>query len=214
MLIAIDGTAASGKGTLGKLLSKKLNIPYLDTGLLYRKIAFVYVKKSPEINSLKNLNLPLLYDILDKVNFEDLNPESLKGELYGMYASKIAKFVKVRKKLKSIQIDFSNQMLEEKGGCILDGRDIGTVIIPNAQYKFFVDATLEIRAKRRYEQLINTSEPINYKDILKNLKKRDNSDMNRLNSPLKPAFDAVYIDSSSITPEIVAKIALTYIKKI
>ena len=117
MNIAIDGTAASGKGTLGKRLSDILNLPYLDTGLLYRKTAFLYIN-SPKVNITEKLNIKLLYNILQENSFSDLDDENLQNELYGMYASKVAKFSVVRDKLREIQTNFSNKMSKDKGGCI------------------------------------------------------------------------------------------------
>ena len=212
MKIAIDGTAASGKGTLGKRLSTILNLPYLDTGLLYRKTASLYLN-NPNVNIKESLNIKILDKIIQETNFNDLDAKSLQNELYGIYASKIAKFQIVRNKLKEIQINFSNQMLNDRSGCILDGRDIGTNILPNANYKFFIDANLEVRAKRRYEQLLSSSNTVDYNDILLNLKKRDGNDKYRSNSPLKPAKDAICIDTTSILPDNVVSIALSYIKK-
>ena len=212
MKIAIDGTAASGKGTLGKRLSKILNLPYLDTGLLYRKTAFLYLN-SPKVDIKENLNVKILDKIIRETSFDDLDVKSLQNELYGIYASKIAKLPNVRNKLKEIQTNVSNQMLNDSGGCILDGRDIGTNIMPNADYKFFIDANVEVRAKRRYYQLLSSSNAVDYNYILLNLKKRDGNDKYRLNSPLKPAKDAICIDTTSILPDNVVSIALSYIKK-
>ena len=159
------------------------------------------------------MNIKILDKIIQETNFNDLDAKSLQNELYGIYASKIAKFQIVRNKLKEIQINFSNQMLNDRSGCILDGRDIGTNILPNANYKFFIDANLEVRAKRRYEQLLSSSNTVDYNDILLNLKKRDGNDKYRSNSPLKPAKDAICIDTTSILPDNVVSIALSYIKK-
>ena len=151
MKIAIDGTAASGKGTLSKLLSKTLKLPRLDTGLLYRKVAFKYIKSTkltPDQNTIDN---SILKSILNDFDLNNLEPDTLKLDLYGNFASRIGKLDFVRNKLKKIQIEFVENMTKTKGGCILDGRDIGTKILPNADFKFYVDAPLETRAKRRYE---------------------------------------------------------------
>ena len=160
MKIAIDGTAASGKGTLSDNLSKELKLPRLDTGLLYRKLAFMYIKSlklSPKQNTIDN---SILKSILNDFDVNDLEPETLKQDLYGNFASRIGKLDFVRNKLKIIQIEFVEIMIKKKGGCILDGRDIGTEILPNADFKFYIDAPIEIRAKRRFKQLYSTNKSI------------------------------------------------------
>ena len=143
----------------------------------------------------------------------DLDPETLKKDLYGNFASRIGKLDFVRNKLKMIQIEFAENMTKKKGGCILDGRDIGTEILPNADFKFYIDAPIEIRAKRRFEQLYSTDKLIKFKDILLDLEKRDISDKSRKNSPLILAKDSILIDTEFLNPHQVLKKALYYIKK-
>ena len=214
MKIAIDGTAASGKGTLSYHLSKELKLPRLDTGLLFRKLAFLYLKSikstPPPHNIIENT---ILKSILNDFDMNDLNPEILKKDLYGNFASRIGKLDFVRNKLKIIQIQFAENMTKKKGGCILDGRDIGTEIIPNADFKFYVDAPLEIRAKRRYEQLYSRDKSIKFKTIMLDLKKRDSSDKSRKNSPLTLSKQSILIDTEFLNPSQVLKKALYYIKK-
>ena len=213
MKIAIDGTAASGKGTLSEHLSKELKLPRLDTGLLYRKLAFIYIKSiklTPEQTIIKN---SLLKRILNDFDLNGLDQETLKNNLYGNFASKIGKLDFVRNKLKKIQIEFVENMTKKKGGCILDGRDIGTEILPNADYKFYIDAPIKIRAKRRFEQLYSIDQSIEFKNILIDLEKRDISDKSRKNSPLIFAKDSILINSEYLNPQQVLKKALYYIKK-
>ena len=144
--IAIDGTAASGKGTLSKNLSKIYGYPHLDTGLMYRAIAH-------NILSVENVKADQLEILSCKIakglNWVKITPKNLRSEKTGSMASKIATFAKLREILTSKQIQFANESKYKYGGCILDGRDIGTVILPNAKYKFFITASIEVRAKRR-----------------------------------------------------------------
>ena len=213
MKIAIDGTAASGKGTLSENLSKKLKLPRLDTGLLYRKLAFMYIKSLKLITTQNTIDNSILKSILNDFDVNDLEPEILKQDLYGNLASKIGKLDFVRNKLKIVQIEFVENMIKKKGGCILDGRDIGTEILPNADFKFYIDASIEIRAKRRFKQLCTTNKSIEFKNILFDLEKRDIRDKSRKNSPLILSEDSILIDTEFLNPNQVLKKALNYIKK-
>ena len=213
MKIAIDGTAASGKGTLSDNLSKELKLPRLDTGLLYRKLAFMYLKSLKLTPTQKTIDNSILKSILNDFDLNDLEPKALKQDLYGNFASWIGKLDFVRKKLKIIQIEFVEKMLKKEGGCILDGRDIGTEILPNADFKFYIDAPIETRAKRRFKQLNSTNKSIKFKNILLDLEKRDISDKSRKNSPLILSEDSILIDTEFLNPHQVLKKALYYIKK-
>ena len=213
MKIAIDGTAASGKGTLSDNLSKELKLPRLDTGLLYRKLAFMYIKSLKLIPTQNTIDNSILRSILNDFNVNDLEQKTLKQDLYGNFASRIGKLDFVRKKLKNIQIEFVENMIKKKGGCILDGRDIGTEILPNANFKFYIDAPIETRAKRRFKQLYSTNKSIEFKNILLDLEKRDINDKSRKNSPLILSKESILIDTEFLNPHQVLKKALSYIKK-
>ena len=213
MKIAIDGTAGSGKGTLSYNLSKVLKLPRLDTGLLYRKVAFTYIKNEKIIPTQNTIDNSILKNILNDFDINGLDPETLKHDLFGNLASMIGKLDFVRNKLKVLQIEFVDKMTITKGGCILDGRDIGTEIIPNADFKFYVDAPLEIRAKRRYEQLYSRDKSIKFKTIMLDLEKRDFSDKSRKNSPLTRSKQSILIDTEFLNPSQVLRKALGYIKK-
>ena len=213
MKIAIDGTAASGKGTLSYNLSKTLKLPRLDTGLLYRKVAFSYIQSFKFMPSPNTMNNSTLKSILDNFDLNDLNPEILKNDLYGNYASMIGKLKFVRNKLKILQIEFAENMTKEKGGCILDGRDIGTDILPNADIKFYIDAPIKTRAKRRYKQLYSIDKSIVFENIMIDLKKRDFADKSRKNSPLIQSKNSILLDTELLNPEEVLQKALHYIKK-
>ena len=213
MKIAIDGTAASGKGTLSNLLSNELKLPRLDTGLLYRKLAFLYIKSVKLIPTQNTIDNSVLKTILNDFNLNNLSQETLKQDLYGNFASRIGKLDFVRKKLKIIQIEFVQSMTKKKGGCILDGRDIGTEILPNADFKFYVDAPLIIRAKRRFKQLYSNDNSIKFKNIVVDLQNRDFNDKSRENSPLILSKDSILLDTEFLKPCQVLKKALYYIKK-
>ena len=213
MKIAIDGTAASGKGTLSNLLSNELKLPRLDTGLLYRKLAFIYIKSVKLISKQNTIDNSVLKTILNDFDLNNLDPETLKQDLYGNFASRIGKLDFVRNKLKIIQIEFVESMTKKKGGCILDGRDIGTKILPNADFKFYVDAPLEIRAERRFKQLYSNDKSIKFKNIVVDLEKRDFYDKSRENSPLILSEDSILLNTEFLKPSQVLKKALYYIKK-
>ena len=196
--IAIDGTAASGKGTLAKNLSKIYGYPHLDTGLMFRAIAFsILSKKKVTEQQLESFSC----NIANELNWIKIIPQKLRSEKTGLMASKIATFSKLREILKYKQREFAKESKSKCGGCILDGRDIGTVILPNANFKFFITASIEVRAKRRLlEKNISCLQEKNDKCMLQSLindmYERDNLDMTRSLSPLVPANDAQLIDTS------------------
>tara|TARA_B100001059_G_scaffold214325_1_gene230975 strand:- start:97 stop:765 length:669 start_codon:yes stop_codon:yes gene_type:complete len=201
--IAIDGTAASGKGTLGKKLSNKYSFPYLDTGMLYRKVAHDLIKN--KITNSKNLEKNCC-DFAKKLTFKELKNENLRSEDVAKFASKIATFSSLRNILDEKQKEFNDLNKKQFGGCILDGRDIGTKILPNADFKFFITASLEVRAKRRLLEknisfLHENDEKCMFQTLMNDMRKRDNLDSNRKSSPLAPAKDAYLIDTSFITPQ-------------
>mgnify|MGYP001490568165 CR=1 FL=1 len=200
-MIAIDGTAGSGKGTLAISLSKKLNFDHLDTGLLYRIYAFESIKEGGKKQPTKiNFNKWLR-------NNKKL--DCLRSEKISKLASEISQSVDVRKLLLSYQRNFANNPPKGKGS-IIDGRDIGTIIIPNAEVKLFIDADVKIRAYRRNKQLkLGSSD---YYNTVKNIKKRDTQDSERNISPLTPAVDSFKIDTSQINETQVLEIALKYIR--
>lgn len=202
-VIAIDGTFASGKGTLGKRLALHYKIPYLDTGKLYRAVAFdlMETKNSPE-------NVREAIKAAKKLKPEDLKNSALKSGNVAVNASKVAAHPEVRKELLKFQKDFA-----KKGG-ILDGRDIGTVICPNAKVKLFIDAKAETRARRRHLELNSYQESISFETVFKQLIERDNRDMNRKNAPLKISDDAHIIDTTDMTADDVFKKARDIIDSI
>ena len=198
--IAIDGPAASGKGTLGKKLSDKYSFPYLDTGMLYRKVAYELIKNN--IKNSENLEI-LCCNFAKNLNLKEFKNKNLRTEDVAKLASKIATFPNLRKILNSKQKEFCNFNKKQFGGCILDGRDIGTTILPNADFKFFITASIEVRAKRRLLQknisfLHENDEKCMLQTLINDMTERDRLDSNRKTSPLVPAKDAHIIDTSLI----------------
>ena len=194
-IVAIDGTAASGKGTLAKKTANHFGFKYLDTGILYRVVA--YHLKSSGINS--EISKQNVQDSLKLLFNKDFQLSHLRNEEISLKASIISKNKIVRDNLLAYQREFAMQ----EGGTVLDGRDIGTVVCPNADIKIFVDADIEIRAKRRYDQYLkkNLNSNLNLSDIIDDLTKRDYIDKNRQLSPLVSAKDAYLLDTSNITSD-------------
>jgi cytidylate kinase len=200
LLIAIDGPSASGKGTLAKRIAQHFAIPYLNTGALYRLLALRAIEKSFAEN-LNDQNIDLLIANL-QINENELENEELFSEKVAKTASLIAKNIKIRKALFDFQRQFAIKNKEKYGGAVLDGRDTTTVICPDADYKFFVTAAVEIRAKRRFEQLKKSQDTnVNYQEILAQLKQRDENDYSRQEAPLQIAKDAIIIDNSNLSIE-------------
>ena len=191
-IIAIDGPAASGKGTLARKLAAHYGLSYLDTGLTYRAVA----------NALLEKHLPLdeediAVKIAGTLNLSSLDRNHLSEHKIGEAASKIAVMGRLRKTLVSLQRGFC-----KKGkGTILDGRDIGTVVCPDANVKLYIIASPEVRAERRYKEMLGKGEKADFTAILADLKRRDERDMNRAESPLKPAEDAHLLDTTKLSIE-------------
>ena len=202
IVVAIDGPTASGKGTVAKVLAERLNLPYLNTGGLYRAVALTAINNNIDYNNIEDIKKVLL-----KVDFSDLDNPELYVENVGFVASYVAKMQEVRDFLLDFQRSFA-----AKGG-VLDGRDIGTVICPNADYKFYITATVEERAKRRYNEMLSKGKDVTYEDILEKLKARDKNDMERKNSPLVKAADAIEIDTTNMTKDEVFEKVFSYFNK-
>lgn len=199
-IIAIDGPAGSGKGTIGRMLAKELGYAYLDTGLLYRAVGYLTIKEGID---------PALEDqlqtLIDKLDFEMIwavLPEPiLRTEEIGIAASKVSAFQIVREKLLNLQHDFTQNPPENKKGVILDGRDIGTVICPNANIKFYMTADLIVRAERRFAELSQKHKDLTFEEVYHDIKDRDERDQRRPIAPLKKADDAIELNTSALNIE-------------
>ena len=211
MIITIDGTAASGKGSLAKNLSKSLNLHHLDTGIFYRVLAYQAIKLKIN-NKIDLIELSNNLSINKIIEIKKLKGENLRSTLISKKSSQIAPEKNIREALIKLQREYVDQFLISHDGVVIDGRDIGTVVFPDAKIKFYLDADIKIRAERRTQQLIHLKYEVIYLDVLNDLICRDKRDKNRLEGPLKKAEDAFYIDTGNISEEIVLQKALNIIK--
>ncbi len=204
MIIAIDGPAASGKGTLSRQLAEHFNLPHLDTGLTFRAVG----------HALLDAGLPLddealASEMAQKVDLGKLDRDILSAHHIGEAASKVAVMPSVRKALLEAQRAFASQ----PGGAILDGRDIGTVVCPDADVKLFVTASAEVRAQRRTDEILGKGQDADFDQILQDVKMRDERDMNRADAPLKPAENAHLLDTSKLDIEGAFQQAVSLVEK-
>jgi len=216
--IAIDGPAGAGKSSIAKALSKRLGYIYIDTGAMYRAVALFFLE-----NNVADGTDSRIESLLDKleisIKYEDgaqkviLNGEDVTGKLrleeIGKLASKFSAIGSVREKLVALQ-----RKLAQKENVVMDGRDIGTVVLPNSDLKIYLSASSKVRAKRRYLELIEKGQTdLDINDMEDEIIKRDEADMNREISPLKQADDAYYLDSSDMTLEEVVSKILSMVKE-
>ena len=191
--IAIDSPAAAGAGTLAKSISKHYNLLYLDTGKIYRLIAFI------KLNQKNKFNKKFLKKRIQNLNLKSLENKNLLSDKVGIEASLIAKDKYIRSLVHSFQINCAYKPPKRFNGSCLDGRDITYKIIPDADLKFFITANLKIRAKRRFLELKNLKKEVSYTSVLKSIKNRDKSDYNRRISPLKKTKDSILINTSKLS---------------
>lgn len=189
MIIALDGPAASGKGTIARRLAAHFRLPHLDTGLLYRAVGAKALAENVNFEDAAALER-----LAGAFDLAALDPESLKSGAIGEAASRVAALPPVRAKLLNLQQDFAHQ----PGGAVLDGRDIGTVIAPQAEVKIFVTATPEARAARRLRELLQRGEAVTYDQVLADILKRDERDSGRASAPLLRAADAEILDNTNL----------------
>ena len=191
--VAIDSPAGAGAGTQAKLISKHYNLFYLDTGKIYRLLALY------KINNPKKFNYSYIKKKIRSLKMLDFQKKNLLSNEVGLVASKIARNLKIRKLVHNFQIKCAYFPPKKYNGSCLDGRDITYKIIPDAEFKFFISANVITRAKRRYLELRNIDPKIDYKEVLKSIKKRDKSDYNRKISPLKKTKDSILINTTNLT---------------
>ena len=217
MNIAIDGPSGAGKSTVAKELAKRLNITYLDTGAMYRTVALKSLLIGVDVADVKgveamlpSVNLDIKY--IDGVQHVYLDGRDVSKEIrehrMSKAASDISRIPAVRLKLVEMQ-----RALAAKYDCVLDGRDITSYVLPNAEYKFFITASPEVRAKRRFDELAAKGETIDFSVLLEDIKKRDYNDSHRDFAPLTRTEDSVYIDTSDMTIDEVIDTVLSYIKR-
>jgi len=192
MIIAIDGTTSSGKGTLAKRLAAHYKLPHLDTGLLYRAVAASAINKGIDFKDERECAL-----LAAHVELSEFDERELRGAGVGAAASVVASLGAVRRALFDLQRKFAQQ----EGGAVLDGRDIGTVIAPDADVKLWVDASVEERARRRFAELSGMGEAVTEQGVLEQLKERDARDAARKDAPMKPAVDAIWVDTTRLNAD-------------
>lgn len=210
IIIAIDGHASTGKSTLARTLAQQLNYVYIDSGAMYRAVTLYAVKN--------NLNAEQIIDHLDEISISFdvsgqifLNEENVSEEIRGMRiserVSEFAAIAPIRQKMIQIQ-----QRYGKDKGVVMDGRDIGTAVFPEAELKLFMSASSEIRAKRRFEEL-KLNQDVSYEEVLKNILERDEKDSSRETNPLRKATDALVIDNSHQSKEELLQYALKLVEK-
>ena len=190
--IAIDSPAAAGAGTLAKSISKHYNLIYLDTGKIYRFIAYLKIKYPKKFNN-KFIKSKIKY-----LKIKDLENKFLLSDEVGTKASIISKNKSLRKLVHTFQLNFAYNPPKKYQGSCLDGRDITYKIIPDADFKFYITANLKTRALRRYKELKRLKKKVTYKEVLKSIEKRDKSDLNRKISPLKKTKDSLLINTTNL----------------
>ncbi|PVA09689.1 (d)CMP kinase [Pelagivirga sediminicola] len=196
--IAIDGPAAAGKGTVGRLLAAHFGFAHLDTGLLYRATGRRTLDGLDAVEAAQNLKA------------EDLKAPDLRTPEVGQAASRVAAIPEVRQAL----IDFQRAFARRSGGAVLDGRDIGTIICPDAEVKLYVTATDDVRAARRLAELTGSGHDVSYDDVLQDLRLRDARDSARASAPLAAAKDAILLDTSTLTIEQAVATAIAEVERV
>jgi cytidylate kinase len=191
--IAIDSPAAAGAGTLAKAISKHYNLFYLDTGKIYRMIAYLKLKFP------KKFNQKFIKSKIKSLKVKDLSNKALLSDTVGTEASIISKVKNTRKLVHSFQLNYAYNPPKKFNGSCLDGRDITYNIVPDADLKFFITANVKARALRRFKELKSPNKKISYQEVLKSIKIRDKNDYNRKISPLKKTKDSVLLNTSKLT---------------
>ena len=192
MIVAIDGPAGSGKGTIAKKLAEYFNLSYLDTGILYRAVALQMLTEGINENDYRSAQ-----KVAQQVSIASIDHTGIRTRAVSDLASKIATISTVRQELLTRQRRFAQNPDPDKDGAILDGRDIGTIVCPNADFKLFIMAELEIRAKRRWKELLQSDPTVIYCEVLEEMRSRDERDTNREDAPLVVTSDALVIDTSN-----------------
>ena len=192
MIVAIDGPAGSGKGTIAKKLAEYFNLSYLDTGILYRAVALQMLTEGINENDYRSAQ-----KVAQQVSIASIDHTGIRTRAVSDLASKIATISSVRQELLTRQRRFAQNPDPDKDGAILDGRDIGTIVCPNADFKLFIMAELEIRAKRRWKELLQRDPTVIYCEVLEEMRSRDERDTNRKDAPLVVTSDAMVIDTSN-----------------
>ena len=216
MIITVDGPAAAGKGTLSQKLADKYGLAYFDTGMVYRAVGLMMLKQAKDLSDAvaaeemaAQLTFATMMDLSKDKDF--------RSSIGGQAASIVSSYSGVRSQLLDMQRNFAKNPTFADGttanGVIYDGRDTGTVICPHADVKFFITASSEVRAKRRYDEFMQKGMDVKYEDVLKDVKARDERDANRQDAPMKPAEDAIILDTSDLSIDEVFQKAVAIIEE-
>ena len=206
MIVAIDGPAASGKGTIAKKLAEYFNLSYLDTGILYRAVALQMLTEG-----MNEKDIRAAKKVARQVSIATIDHAGIRAREVSDLSSKIATIPGVRQELLDRQRRFAQNPDPSKDGVILDGRDIGTVVCPEADFKIFITADLEIRAKRRWKELLQSDPTVIYCEVLEEMRSRDERDTNRKDAPLVVASDSIVINTSNMSIDVSFEAAKNWI---
>lgn len=219
-VIAIDGFSSTGKSSISKQIAKRLDLIHIDTGALYRGITYFALENC--LNDQQEIDIKSLFSQLNEIHLEFrpnhqvlelyLNGKNIDKEIREIRVSNNVSIIAKQPEIREFLLDFQRD-LATKGGVIMDGRDIGTVILPNADFKFFVTASPEERARRRFLELQNEGKEVTYDEVFQNLVTRDKIDSERAVAPLKQAEDAILIDNTTLNKEQTIELILSYILK-
>lgn len=216
-IIAIDGFSSCGKSTLAKQIAKELDYIFVDTGAMYRATALFFIRSEVNLNDVSQINdaleaMTISFKNIDGNNFTFLNGENVESEIRSLevsgMVSEVAAIPAVRRKMVALQ-----RNMTDADGVVMDGRDIGTVVFPDADVKFFVTADPLIRAQRRYNEMVAKEEHSDIQEIMSNLAHRDHIDSTRDDSPLRQAEDAILLDNTTLTKDEQFELALSFIRQ-
>lgn len=223
IIIAVDGYSSCGKSTLSKQLAKKLKYNYIDTGAMYRAVTLYALRNKLISNQLvnhnelicmlPNINISFRFNEQEQKSDTFLNGENIEDEIRELEVSKNVSPIATIKEVRQTMVQLQQAMGKEKG-IVMDGRDIGTVVFPNAELKIFMTASPTVRAQRRYDEMTSKGLSVSMDEVLKNIEERDHIDSNRKESPLRKADDAIILDNSNLTREEQLKWVITQVKKI
>ncbi|MFC2114870.1 (d)CMP kinase [Bacteroidota bacterium] len=210
LIIAIDGHSSGGKSSFAKSIAKKLGLTYVDSGAMYRAVALYAleneliiddtIREKVLIGQLDRIEIGIRFDDQKKIYETWLNGRNIENDIRGVEVSKWASTVSAIAEVRIAMVDLQRKISENKG-VVMDGRDIGTVVFPNADIKIFLTARPEVRARRRHDEMIEKGLPASYEEVLANINLRDHQDSTRAASPLIRAHDAIDLDNSGMTPE-------------
>ena len=216
-IIAIDGFSSCGKSTLAKQIAKELDYIFVDTGAMYRATALFFIRSEVNLNDVSQINdaleaMTISFKNIDGNNVTFLNGENVESEIRSLevsgMVSEVAAIPAVRRKMVALQ-----RNMTDADGVVMDGRDIGTVVFPDADVKFFVTADPLIRAQRRYNEMVAKEEHPDIQEIISNLAHRDHIDSTRDDSPLRQAEDAILLDNTTLTKDEQFELALSFIRQ-